>query len=48
MSIIKELIVKDFVVEHTKFIQKETKKMKQSEKTGAKRAVKPPQIMIYE
>ncbi len=48
MTVVKELIVKDFVIENTKFIQKETRRMKQADKTGAKRAVKPPQIMIYE
>jgi hypothetical protein len=48
MAVVKELIVKDFVIENTKFIQRETRRMKQAENSGFKKAIKPPQIMIYE
>jgi hypothetical protein len=48
MPVIKELIVKDFIQENTKFIQRETRRMKLKDSTGLKKAVKPPQIMIYE
>lgn len=48
MVVVRELIVKDFITQNSKFIQRESKRMKQAESSGFKKAIKPPQIKLYE